>query len=308
MNVTDADLQALGKIITPAGRGLRVDSSVQPPRLTNGCYIVNKQQKWVMSIYRNVKVLENDIEIAIDVHALVWPDESGTYSRARAWLALQREELEHLPSGKHATQPPDAERIGLKLENARIFLNRLLHQLLQQMPSQRWLKLADQPLEVPSEADVPPSPPSHPAIDCIDYMMRMAKNACAQSGKESVTIAKSKEWGFDSDEAFRACVNQLMLTGRCALSELELDLTMADGDLAPSLDRIDSNGHYQPDNLQVVARFVNRWKSDDLDQNFRRLLGLLRSSVLSSASDLEQVRVMPPVPVSRPAPAPSPSA
>jgi hypothetical protein len=38
-------------------------------------------------------------------------------------------------------------------------------------------------------------------------------------------------------------------------------MTMVDLDLSPSLDRIDSDGHYAPDNLQIVARFVNRWKA-----------------------------------------------
>lgn len=44
-----------------------------------------------------------------------------------------------------------------------------------------------------------------------------------------------------------------------------------------SLDRIDSSGHYSIGNLQVVCRFLNRWKNDGNDTEFRRLLALLRS-------------------------------
>ncbi|UUZ73093.1 hypothetical protein LP415_06800 [Polaromonas sp. P1(28)-8] len=107
--------------------------------------------------------------------------------------------------------------------------------------------------------------------------MKMAKLACSQSGEESVTIGKNKEWRFASDEEFRDYVCPLMISGRCALTDIELDLTMADADLAPSLDRIDSDGHYEPGDLQVVARFVNRWKGDGTDRSFRRLLGLVRN-------------------------------
>jgi hypothetical protein len=60
-------------------------------------------------------------------------------------------------------------------------------------------------------------------------------------------------------------------------NRLSLDMTMVDLDLSPSLDRIDSDGHYAPYNLQIVARFVNRWKSDDDNSNFKRLLAPLRT-------------------------------
>ncbi|MEZ4234398.1 MAG: hypothetical protein R3B89_34810, partial [Polyangiaceae bacterium] len=46
--------------------------------------------------------------------------------------------------------------------------------------------------------------------------------------------------------------------------------------LTYSLDRIDSDGHYERDNLQVVCRFVNKWKSNSKDEEFRRLLRIVR--------------------------------
>jgi hypothetical protein len=43
-----------------------------------------------------------------------------------------------------------------------------------------------------------------------------------------------------------------------------------------SLDRIDSSGHYEAGNLQVVCRFINRWKGADQNVQFVRLMDTLR--------------------------------
>jgi hypothetical protein len=53
-----------------------------------------------------------------------------------------------------------------------------------------------------------------------------------------------------------------------------------DHQLLASLDRIDSNGHYAEGNLQVVCRFVNKWKSDLANAEFIRLLSLVRQDEL----------------------------
>ncbi len=50
----------------------------------------------------------------------------------------------------------------------------------------------------------------------------------------------------------------------------------ADSNLLPSVDRIDSDGHCETGNIQIVCRFVNFWKSDTDDEEFRRLLMLVR--------------------------------
>lgn len=65
---------------------------------------------------------------------------------------------------------------------------------------------------------------------------------------------------------------------RCAIAGLPLgyDREGDDQELLASLDRIDSSGHYTPDNVQLVCRFVNRWKGADDDRLFRRLIGVLR--------------------------------
>lgn len=64
----------------------------------------------------------------------------------------------------------------------------------------------------------------------------------------------------------------------CALSGLVLqfDGEYDDQEMLASLDRIDSSRHYERDNLQVVCRFVNRWKGADDNAQFTRLLAKLQ--------------------------------
>ncbi|MER9306663.1 hypothetical protein [Mesorhizobium sp. M0496] len=72
---------------------------------------------------------------------------------------------------------------------------------------------------------------------------------------------------------------------RCALSGIPFDFGGSDADkaLMPSVDRIDSDGHYEDGNLQIVCRFINAWKSDSDDEEFRRLLGSCPMRWCSSA-------------------------
>ena len=44
----------------------------------------------------------------------------------------------------------------------------------------------------------------------------------------------------------------------------------------PSLDRIDSDGHYESSNVQLVCRFINLWKQAADDAEFRRVIMLVR--------------------------------
>lgn len=64
---------------------------------------------------------------------------------------------------------------------------------------------------------------------------------------------------------------------RCAITGLPFQY---DGDkaLLPSADRIDSSGHYEEVNLQLVCRFINFWKQATPDAEFRRLIGIVRNS------------------------------
>ncbi len=66
--------------------------------------------------------------------------------------------------------------------------------------------------------------------------------------------------------------------GLCAVSSLplQLDGEFDDKEMRCSLDRIDSDGHYELGNLQIVCRFINLWKGDQSDSEFRRLLDIVR--------------------------------
>jgi len=64
---------------------------------------------------------------------------------------------------------------------------------------------------------------------------------------------------------------------RCALTGISFDVSRGgDKNLRPSLDRIDSDGHYAEGNLQVVCRFINFWKGAVHNEEFKRLLMLVR--------------------------------
>ena len=112
---------------------------------------------------------------------------------------------------------------------------------------------------------------------------RMADTAwqtVAQSGRESLVVAKDKRAGFLTKHELEAYITELIegQEGLCALTGLAMILDSLDGDVEVrySLDRIDSSGHYERGNLQIVCRFANRWKGASNDADFKRLIGLLR--------------------------------
>ena len=89
---------------------------------------------------------------------------------------------------------------------------------------------------------------------------------------------KNKETGLSSVELDKLLEHLLDLQGnRCALTGIEFDFAK-DGDknLFPSADRKDSNDHYAAGNIQVVCRFINFWKGASDNEEFRRLLLLVR--------------------------------
>lgn len=114
-------------------------------------------------------------------------------------------------------------------------------------------------------------------------MVETALNTVAGANGQVVERnTKVKESHFESREAFQAYVAELIKNqcGLCALSALPLqfDGDQTDTEMLASLDRIDSSGHYAPGNLQVVCRFVNRWKSADDNTEFARLIDVLRGT------------------------------
>ncbi|MCF3595727.1 hypothetical protein LZG00_17170 [Rhodobacteraceae bacterium LMO-12] len=69
----------------------------------------------------------------------------------------------------------------------------------------------------------------------------------------------------------------------CAITGLPLQFrgTHTDENMLPSLDRVDSNGHYERGNLQIVCRFINFWKQASDDAEFRHLLNVVRGIEVS---------------------------
>ena len=117
---------------------------------------------------------------------------------------------------------------------------------------------------------------------------RMANTAMAtasgSNGQEVLRAVKNKEFRFSSEGALQEYLEALLLAqdNACAITSLPLqfDGEHADLEMLCSLDRIDSSGHYEEGNLQVVCRFVNRWKSDSDDAEFRRLIRLLQGATM----------------------------
>ena len=111
-------------------------------------------------------------------------------------------------------------------------------------------------------------------------MAEHAAAAAAQSGAVVTSIRKDKDVHHARQELERiieALIDRQ--AGLCALTGLPLGWLgdCEDPAMLASLDRIESSGHYQEDNLQVVCRFVNMWKGPSPDGEFRRLLSLLRT-------------------------------
>ncbi|ABA04051.1 hypothetical protein Nwi_0786 [Nitrobacter winogradskyi Nb-255] len=114
---------------------------------------------------------------------------------------------------------------------------------------------------------------------------RMAMTArdtvAGANGQQVLRTLKNKELKFASpQELERYLIDLLDLQeGLCAITGLTLqyDGEHEDAEMLCSLDRIDSEGHYEAGNLQVVCRFANRWKGSSSDEGFRRLIGAVRS-------------------------------
>ena len=101
------------------------------------------------------------------------------------------------------------------------------------------------------------------------------------NGQQVLRTVRLKELRFPSRQALEDHIAALLRDqeGLCAVTgiSLQFDGEDADPELLCSLDRIDSDGHYEAGNLQVVCRFVNRWKGDRGDPEFRRLIDMVRN-------------------------------
>lgn len=113
----------------------------------------------------------------------------------------------------------------------------------------------------------------------IYTMADNAAKAAAASNRQSLHTSKNKEVHHAREELvgiIEALIREQQ--GRCALTDLPLQWRgdHDDPELCASLDRIDSDSHYEMSNLQVVCWFANRWKGSTANGEFRRLLAMLR--------------------------------
>jgi hypothetical protein len=116
----------------------------------------------------------------------------------------------------------------------------------------------------------------------IQNMVRNVQSAVSASGKQSTNINKIK-YLFHTEQQLFTIARRLIdeQEQKCALTGLILQFAY-DPAMEASLDRIDSDGHYQDGNLQVVCRFVNSWKSDTPVEEFRRLLNIVKATAIAS--------------------------
>jgi len=114
-----------------------------------------------------------------------------------------------------------------------------------------------------------------------EMAMTVCSTVASAKGQQVLRTVKNKEMRFPSQHHLERYIGDLIedQEGLCAITHIQLQFKGEhdDDELLCSLDRIDSDGHYEAGNLQVVCRFVNRWKNDDSDAEFRRLIGLVRS-------------------------------
>jgi len=105
------------------------------------------------------------------------------------------------------------------------------------------------------------------------------------NGQQTLRTMKNKDL-FIPESELEPFLDRLLSEqgGLCAITgiRLQFDGDEDDPEMLCSLDRIDSNGHYEKDNLQIVCRFVNRWKSDSDDKGFRRLISILQTEAEKS--------------------------
>jgi hypothetical protein len=107
------------------------------------------------------------------------------------------------------------------------------------------------------------------------------------NGQTTQTTVKRKDLLMSEGE-LEARIIALLDAGmnRCAITGLEFEFE-GDGknlDFRPSLDRIDSEGHYEKSNVQLVCRFINFWKQASPDDEFRRLIKIVQNQGAVSAT------------------------
>jgi hypothetical protein len=114
----------------------------------------------------------------------------------------------------------------------------------------------------------------------IIAMRLSVENTVKNSNGQIVqTTVKNKDLRMTPEELERLLADLLELQeNRCALTGIQFNFhgPNADKNLLPSLDRIDSEGHYEFGNLQIVCQFINFWKGASNNDDFKKLLMIVR--------------------------------
>jgi hypothetical protein len=116
----------------------------------------------------------------------------------------------------------------------------------------------------------------------IIAMRLSVENTVKNSNGQIVqTTVKNKELRMSSQDLEQLLTELLdVQENRCALTGIPFNFhgSNADKNLLPSLDRKDSDGHYEKGNLQIVCHFINFWKGASNNDDFRALLMLVRGA------------------------------
>ena len=101
------------------------------------------------------------------------------------------------------------------------------------------------------------------------------------NGQTETRTVKAKAFGFNTATDLSEYIMALWRkqNGLCVLTGLPMLLDApigASSALVVSVDRIDSDGHYAPGNLQLTCQFANLWKSDTTDEDFHALIDIVR--------------------------------
>lgn len=128
------------------------------------------------------------------------------------------------------------------------------------------------------------SKPDDIKFKMIELGRSIISRAAYANGQTENSVVKNKEvFGFSSDQALHKFLEELWEKQQrlCNLTGLPMQLRVPKGapnHMIVSVDRIDSDKQYSPENLQLTCWFANRWKGTTPNDEFLGLLAAIRES------------------------------
>ena len=126
------------------------------------------------------------------------------------------------------------------------------------------------------------SKPDDVKFKMIELGRNIINRAANANGQTENAVVKNKEvFGFSSDQALHNFLEELWekQQGLCSLTGLPMRVRIPKGEpnhMIVSVDRIDSDKQYSPDNLQLTCWFANRWKGTTPNEEFVDLISIVR--------------------------------